>query len=383
MGIKFILNLFVIVLLGKKCHGWSQHFGYSHGGNSEYVHSNDTMTLELHENTILKVEPNSRHNLEFVLENRGAEGHFTISKMSEDNLRGILQTNEEYLGRGQSKTIEVSNIQIPDLPHGTKVSISVTAERDTRNRRSAQGQGGSFGGQGGNGQRYPNNGNNGFNDNRFPNNDNRFPINWNDPSLRREITLTVAFTIVDPDEADSREHHFPWIEAEFAAQERSESCHDVSTGFCGDKWWWVQFKTADYEHGSGIRSIDMDKSRSTNNGGRRPDSDINRDEQVYYRYKNFVVGSDDEIEVVAGTSCCNEHMRLIVEDVDGNVEEMSVKSTHYGKLKYCDYCLGLSLGAFWGIIVGVVVALIIIIVLISYFCCCKKSCAGYSAANTN
>ena len=62
-----------------------------------------------------------------------------FSKMSEDNLRGILQTNEEYLGRGQSKTIEVSNIQIPDLPHGTKVSISVTAERDTRNRRSAQG----------------------------------------------------------------------------------------------------------------------------------------------------------------------------------------------------------------------------------------------------
>ena len=103
----------------------------------------------------------------------------------------------------------------------------------------------------------------------------------------------------------------------------------------------------------------------------------------FSRYKNFVVGSDDEIEVVAGTSCCNEHMRLIVEDVDGNVEEMSVKSTHYGKLKYCDYCLGLSLGAFWGIIVGVVVALIIIVVLISYFCCCKKSCAGYSAANTN
>ena len=59
--------------------------------------------------------------------------------MSEDNLRGILQTNEEYLGRGQSKTIEISNIQIPDLPHGTKVTISLTAERDTRNRRSAQG----------------------------------------------------------------------------------------------------------------------------------------------------------------------------------------------------------------------------------------------------
>ena len=78
MGIKLILNLFVIVLLGETCYGWSQHFGYNHGGNSEYVHSNDTMFLELHENTILKVEPNSRHNLEFILENRGAEGHFSI-----------------------------------------------------------------------------------------------------------------------------------------------------------------------------------------------------------------------------------------------------------------------------------------------------------------
>ena len=101
------------------------------------------------------------------------------------------------------------------------------------------------------------------------------------------------------------------------------------------------------------------------------------------RYKSFVVGSDEEIEIVAGTSCCNEHMRLYVEDVDGNVEEIQVKSTHYGSLKYCDYCLGLSLAAFWGIIVGIVVVLIVVIVLISYFCCCKKSCAGYSAANTN
>jgi len=381
MDIKIALSLCLIVLLGEKCLGWNLHFGYNHGGNSEYIHSNDTMRLTLEKNTLLKVEPNSRHELRFMLENFGSDGHFSISHMSEDNLRGLLQNTEEYLSRGQSATITISNIQIPDVPIGTKVSISLTAERDTRNKRSAQGQGGGFGGQGGSmggqGQRIPNNGGNGY----FPNNGGNNFINWNDPSLRREITLTVEFTIVDSDDADSREKHHPWIEAEFAAQSREDSCHDTSSSFCEDKWWWVQFTTADYKHGSGIRSIDMDKSRSTN-GGRRPDADING-EQVYYRYKNFVVGSDDEIEVVAGTSCCNEHMRILVEDVDGNVEEMSVKSTHYGSLKYCDYCLGLSLGAFWGIIVGVVVVLIIVIVLISYFCCCKKSCAGYSAANTN
>ena len=59
--------------------------------------------------------------------------------MSEDNLGGILQTTEEYLARGQSATITLANINIPDVPVGTKVSISLTAERDTRNKRSAQG----------------------------------------------------------------------------------------------------------------------------------------------------------------------------------------------------------------------------------------------------
>ena len=65
---------------------------------------------------------------------------FYFSHMSEDNLRGLLQNTEEYLSRGQSATITISNIQIPDVPIGTKVSISLTAERDTRNKRSAQGK---------------------------------------------------------------------------------------------------------------------------------------------------------------------------------------------------------------------------------------------------
>ena len=60
--------------------------------------------------------------------------------MSEDNLRGLLQSTEEYLSRGQSAKITIENIQIPDVPVGTKVSISLTAERDTRNKRSAQGK---------------------------------------------------------------------------------------------------------------------------------------------------------------------------------------------------------------------------------------------------
>ena len=78
MDIKIALSLCLIVLLGEKCLGWNLHFGYNHGGNSEYIHSNDTMRLTLEKNTLLKVEPNTRHELRFMLENFGSDGHFSI-----------------------------------------------------------------------------------------------------------------------------------------------------------------------------------------------------------------------------------------------------------------------------------------------------------------
>ena len=148
------------------------------------------------------------------------------------------------------------------------------------------GQGGQVGGQGGSmgggGGFYPNNNDNRFpnnNDNRYPNNGGRFPGFWNDPSNRREITLTVEFTVVDSDDAGDREGHDPHITAVYAANSKEETCRDVSTSYCGNKWWWVQFTT--YDAGSGLRKIDMDHSRPTNGG--RPDINPNN-EEVYFRY---------------------------------------------------------------------------------------------------
>ena len=118
----------------------------------------------------------------------------------------------------------------------------------------------------------------------YPPNDNRFPDQnhggqhefWNDPSNRREISLTIEFTVVDSDETDDRESHDPWIRTSYGAQRSSDACN----GCEGDKWWWVQFTTAD--SGSGLRKIDMDKSRPTGGNG-RPDFDDNQKELVYYR----------------------------------------------------------------------------------------------------
>ena len=139
----------------------------------------------------------------------------------------------------------------------------------------------------GGGGGYNPNGGGGFNPNnggnRFPNNNNNvnFPDFWNDPSNRREITLQVEFTIVDPDESGDREGHDPWIQAVYAANKKEETCH--GTSICQNKWWWVQFTTAD--SGSGLRKIDMDHSRPTNGG--RPDFSRNDDDRVYFRYEKY------------------------------------------------------------------------------------------------
>ena len=115
--------------------------------------------------------------------------------------------------------------------------------------------------------------------NRYPNRPINFNDYWNDPSNRREVTLTVEFTVVDPERAGDREEHDPWIEVKYAANSRDESCQGASV--CQDKWWRVQFTTADGgNHPSGLRKIDMDNSRPSNGG--RPDFNHN-DDKVYYR----------------------------------------------------------------------------------------------------
>ena len=72
------------------CYGWDQHYGYD-TGTSEYIHSNDTMVLSLYENTILKVSSGSRHDLEFVFQNRASPSHFTFMYVSIKHLH-----NNEY-----------------------------------------------------------------------------------------------------------------------------------------------------------------------------------------------------------------------------------------------------------------------------------------------
>ena len=156
--------------------------------------------------------------------------------------------------------------------------------------------GGSFGGGGGSmggGGYNPNGGN------RYPNRPINFNDYWNDPSNRREVTLTVEFTVVDPERAGDREEHDPWIEVKYAANSRDESCQGASV--CQDTWWWVQFTTADGgNHPSGLRKIDMDNSRPSNGG--RPDFNHN-DDKVYYRLVSYYSFTNSTYDFKAAKEC--------------------------------------------------------------------------------
>ena len=94
------------------------------------------------------------------------------------------------------------------------------------------------------------------------------------------------------------------------------------------------------------------------------------------RYKKFAVGTDDETEVVAGTSCCNNQMRLMITDVEGNQAVEVAYSNLYGG----GWPGGLSTAAFWGIIGGAIALVLIIIIVIVIVCVCRGK--GYSGVNT-
>ena len=57
---------------------------------------------------------------------------FTFSKGSdEDGLGGRLQATEAFLQRDGSSTIRVTGIVIPNYPHGTKATYTLTVSRDS------------------------------------------------------------------------------------------------------------------------------------------------------------------------------------------------------------------------------------------------------------
>merc|ERR1712117_502471 len=75
--------------------------------DSEYIHSNDTIALELDPTSQIQLYggAGSIH----TLINKGMQGHFSISQQSGDNFLGVLSSREMYLATNQQQTIQERN----------------------------------------------------------------------------------------------------------------------------------------------------------------------------------------------------------------------------------------------------------------------------------
>jgi len=409
---------------------WRTHSSSS----SLYIHSNDTFTVTLSDNSVLSGTPGSRHTLQFIVKsNVYGLSRYTASLESENNFRGRLSRDMITLNGGQLETITVTDLVIPQgAKNGMEMLLSLVVRKEDNFRRkkrqvggssqsggsgyggsnvggSSQGggynpgggsynpggssqsggsnvggssQGGGYnpgggsynpggssqsgGNYGGNGGYNPggssqSGGNYGGNGGYNPDNG----LNWNndpgynDPSNKREVRATVVFKVTDEmveDEDDTE----PWTKIEYGAESDDETCtNGPGEPGCDLEYWWVKFRIQDED--SGLHLIDV-----------KPGGKETYQNQVYYRYTNFPIGTTKEQEVVAAASCCLEGLRLRVTDVSGEVAEAHAIWDETGS--------GLSATAIYAII-GACAAVVLIIVVVVAVVLCKKY--RYDAVSQN
>lgn len=87
------------------------------------------------------------------------------------------------------------------------------------------------------------------NNNNYPGNNNNYPgtgYNPNDPSQRRELTVTVEFTVT----ADLRDTSDPWTQLIYGAETEEDTCSVTPEDTdCYRDFWWVKFIVQDEESG--------------------------------------------------------------------------------------------------------------------------------------
>merc|ERR1712117_860901 len=91
---------------------WEAQFSYRFSdSDSEYIHSNDTIALELDPTSQVQLygAAGSIHTLSYTVINKGMQGHLSISQQSGDNFLGVLSSREMYLATNQQQTIQERN----------------------------------------------------------------------------------------------------------------------------------------------------------------------------------------------------------------------------------------------------------------------------------
>jgi hypothetical protein len=146
-----------------------------------------------------------------------------------------------------------------------------------RRRRDAQQNGGGQQQGGYNGNDPYNRPNGGYPpNNNYPNNNNNNNMNNNnrpgmnrpggiggiggigqfmDPSYRRDLSITVEFTVADELEDDDD----PWIKLYYGAEDDGETCmYEPGDPNCENDYWWVKFRISEEgDEESGLSEINI------------------------------------------------------------------------------------------------------------------------------
>merc|ERR1712226_822607 len=397
------LHTTVILLIAVASRIASADWGTHQSSSSQYIHSNDTFTLQLSttQPNVLHGPPDSYIDLNFVLHNKAYMSYFMLSQSSEDGFTGRLSKRNTMLDANQQETIRVSGLKVPQRKNGEVVLFTLIASKQqARRKRREEAPGGSVispgggiggsdtnpgnynpGGGGGNynpgGSNYnpggggnynpggggnynpggggnykpkPGGGGNNYNPGYNPNDDNP---NWNpnDPANRAELQITVEYVVTTETVKDDTK---PWADVEYRADSSDETCQSGPSDLenCKNEWWGAKFKVQD--EGTGLHLISV-----TNTG--KP----NYINDVYYRYKIYKIGSKNEHEIFAYSVCCNEGMRLHITDVAGNTaDEYAVwDGTGSGLSSTQIYII---IGSVGGVIVLIAVILIAVFVTKKY-----------------
>jgi len=394
----------------------SANWGNHRSSNSQFIHSNDTFTLQLSttQPNILHGPPDAFVNLEFVLHNKARRAYFSLRQSSEDGFTGRLDKANTVLDSNQQETIRVSQLRIPQRKNGEKVLFTLTATKSPARRKrredapggsviSPGGIGGSDTNQGnynpgggsnynpgggsnynpgggsnynpGGGSNYNPGGGSNYNpgggsnykpkpggggSNYNPGGSNYQPgynpndnnPNWNNDPANRDELEITVEYVVTTELVEDDTK--PWADVEYRADSSEETCQYGPSDLerCQNEWWDAKFKVQD--EGTGLHLITV-----TNTG--KP----NYMNDVYYRYENFKVGTKNMHEIYARSVCCNEGMRLHVTDVAGNTaDEYAVwDGTGSGLTNTQIYII---IGSVGGVIVLIAIILIVVFVTRKY-----------------
>merc|ERR1712156_1358194 len=129
--------IFLIVVLASFSGIASANWGTHQSSSSQYIHSNDTFTLQLSttQPNVLHGPPDSYIDLNFVLHNKAYMSYFMLSQSSEDGFTGRLSKRNTMLDANQQETIRVSGLKVPQRKNGEVVLFTLTARKQQARRK--------------------------------------------------------------------------------------------------------------------------------------------------------------------------------------------------------------------------------------------------------